>query len=98
MRVTLVAKKPQPLSKVGAAVYVITHEDIRRSGMTNIPDLLRIVPGVDVARIDANAWAISIRGFNSRYANKVLVMIDGRTVYTPAFSGVYLDQQDVPLE
>src|SRR5271169_4420579 len=66
--------------------------------MLNIPDLLRMVPGVDVARLDANAWAISIRGFNFRYSDKVLVLIDGRSVYTPGFSGVYWDQQDVPLE
>ncbi len=66
--------------------------------MRNIPDLLRMAPGVDVARIDANAWAISIRGFNDRYSTKVLVLIDGRSVYHPAFSGVYWDQQDVPLE
>lgn len=98
MKVTSVSKKEQSLSKTAAAVYVITQEDIRRSGMTNIPDLLRMVPGVDVARIDANTWAISIRGFNYRYSTKVLVLIDGRTVYTPAFSGVYWDQQSVPLE
>jgi iron complex outermembrane receptor protein len=77
---------------------VINQEDIRRSGATNIPDLLRMAPGVDVAQIDANTWAISIRGFNDRYANKVLVLIDGRTVYTPTTSGVYWDQLDVPLE
>jgi iron complex outermembrane receptor protein len=77
---------------------VISPEDIRRSGATNIPDVLRMVPGVQVARIDSNAWAISIRGFNTRYSNKVLVLVDGRTVYSPSFSGVYWDQQDVPLE
>jgi len=98
LRVTSVAKKDQTLSRAGAAVYVITQEDIRHSGMTNIPDLLRIVPGVDVARIDANTWAISIRGFNYRYSSKVLVLIDGRTVFTPGFSGVYWDQQSLPLE
>lgn len=98
IEVTSVSKKEQKLSSTGAAVYVIDQEAIRRSGATNIPDLLRMVPGVDVARIDANSWAISIRGFNYKYANKVLVLIDGRTVYTPGFSGVYWDQQDVPLE
>ncbi len=98
MRVTSVSKREQKLSSAGAAAYVITQDDIRHSGMTNIPDLLRMVPGVDVARIDANTWAISIRGFNYRYSTKVLVLIDGRTVYTPGFSGVYWDQQDVPLE
>jgi len=98
MQVTSVSKRSQKLSSAGAAAYVITQDDIRRSGMTNIPDLLRMVPGVDVARINANTWAISIRGFNYRYSTKVLVLIDGRTVYTPGFSGVYWDEQDVPLE
>ena len=98
VEVTSVSKKEQKLSRAAAAVYVINQEDIRRSGATNIPDLLRIAPGVDVAQIDANTWAISIRGFNDRYANKVLVLIDGRTVYTPTTSGVYWDQLDVPLE
>jgi len=98
IQVTSVSRKEQRLARTAAAAYVITQEAIRRSGVTNIPDLLRMVPGVEVARIDANAWAISIRGFNHRYSTKVLVLIDGRTVYTPAYSGVYWDQQDVPLE
>jgi iron complex outermembrane receptor protein len=98
IQVTSVSKKEQRLSNAGAAVFVIAEEDIRRSGATNIPDLLRMVPGVQVARIDANAWAISIRGFNTRYSNKVLVLIDGRSVYSPSFSGVFWDQQAVPLE
>src|SRR3984885_5026961 len=98
IEVTSVSRKEEKLSKTAAAVYVISQEDIRRSGATNIPDLLRMAPGVDVAQIDANTWAISIRGFNDRYANKVLVLVDGRTVYTPTTSGVYWDQLDVPLE
>jgi len=98
IEVTSVSRKEQKLSNTAAAVYVINQETIRRSGATNIPDLLRMVPGVDVAQIDANTWAISIRGFNDRYANKVLVLVDGRTVYTPTTSGVYWDQLDVPLE
>src|SRR5580692_5947839 len=98
IQVTSVSKKEQELSKAGAAVFVITQEDIRRSGMLNIPDLLRMVPGVNVARLDANSWAISIRGFNDRYSNKVLVLIDGRSVYSESFSGVFWDQQNVPLE
>jgi iron complex outermembrane receptor protein len=97
-QVTSVSKKDQALFKAGAAIFVISRDDIRRSGATNIPDLLRMVPGVDVASVDANTWAISIRGFNTRYSDKVLVLIDGRSVYTPSFSGVYWDQQDVPLE
>jgi iron complex outermembrane receptor protein len=98
IEVTSVSRKEQKLSNTAAAVYVINQEMIRRSGATNIPDLLRMAPGVDVAQIDANTWAISIRGFNDRYANKVLVLVDGRTVYTPTTSGVYWDQLDVPLE
>jgi iron complex outermembrane receptor protein len=98
LKVTSVSKREQPLSRTAAAVFVISQEDIRRSGALNIPDLLRMAPGVDVEQIDANAWAISIRGFNSRYSNKVLVLIDGRTVYNPLFSGVYWDQLEMPLE
>ena len=98
VEVTTASKKAQFLTDVPAAIYVITSEDIRRSGATSVPDLLRMVPGVQVAQIDANKWAISIRGFNGRYANKLLVLIDGRSVYTPLFSGVYWDVQDVMLE
>jgi iron complex outermembrane receptor protein len=96
--VTSVARKEQKLSQAAAAVFVITQDDIRRSGATNIPDILRMAPGVNVARIDSNTWAISIRGFNDRYSNKILVLIDSRAVYQPSFSGVYWDQIDVPLE
>src|SRR5580700_6331931 len=98
MEVTSASKKEQKLSQVAAAIFVITQEDIRRSGATNIPDVLRIAPGVQVAQLDANIWVITIRGFSDRFADKVLVLIDGRTVYTPTTSGVYWDQQDVPLE
>jgi iron complex outermembrane receptor protein len=98
IEVTSVSKKEQTLSQTGAAVFVIGQEDIRRSGAANIPDLLRLAPGVEVAQIDANRWAISIRGFNDLYSNKVLVLIDGRTVYVNTFSGVFWDQINVPLE
>jgi iron complex outermembrane receptor protein len=98
VQVVSVSRKEQKLAKTGAAVFVITQDDIHRSGAANIPDVLRMAPGVNVARIDANAWAISIRGFNSRYSDKILVLIDGRSIYSPAFSGVYWDQIDVPLE
>jgi iron complex outermembrane receptor protein len=98
VQVTSVSKKEQKLAKTGAAIFVITQEDIRRSGATSIPELLRMVPGVDVARVDHSNWAVSIRGFNNVYANKVLVLIDGRSVYHPAFSGVLWFAQDVPLE
>lgn len=98
IEVTLLTKKKQKLSESAAAVYVIMQEDIRRSGVTSIPEALRLAPGLQVARIDSNKWAISSRGFNDRFANKLLVLIDGRSVYTPLFSGVYWDVQDVLLE
>lgn len=98
IEVVSASKKTEKLSRVAAAVYVITQDDIRRSGATNIPDLLRMVPGLDVAQINANTWAISSRGFNSEFADKMLVLIDGRTVYDPLFSGVFWNAQDLPLE
>lgn len=98
IEVTSVSKKPEKQSEAAAAVFVITNDDLRRWGVTNIPEALRRVPGIDVARIDANKWAITSRGFNSRFANKLLVLIDGRSVYTPLFAGVYWDSQDVVLE
>jgi iron complex outermembrane recepter protein len=97
VEVTSVSRKEQKLSQTAAAVYVINQDDIRRSGARNIPDLLRMAPGVDVAQIDANTWAISIRGFNDRLASGVLVLIDGRSVYTPTTSGVFWDELDVLL-
>ncbi len=97
--VTSVSRKDQKLSKIPAAVYVITQEAIKRSGATIIPDLLRMAPGVQVAQVEANRWAISVRGFNGIYSNKLLVLVDGRTVYTPSFSGVYWDQLlEIPLD
>ena len=98
IQVTSVAKKPQKISESAAAIYVITQEDIRRSGMNSIPELLRMVPGLDVAQIDANKWAVSSRGFNDRFANNLLVLIDGRSVYSPTFAGTYWDSQDTVLE
>jgi iron complex outermembrane recepter protein len=98
MEVTSASKKEQKLSSVAAAIFVITPEDIRRSGATNIPDLLRMVPGLDVAQINGSTWAIGARGFNQQFSNKLLVMIDSRIVYTPNFAGVYWDTLDVPLE
>ena len=98
IEVTSASKKQEKLSQTAAAIYVITQEDIRRSGATSIPELLRMVPGLEVAHIDANKWAISARGFNEQFADKMLVLIDGRTVYTPLFSGVYWDVQDMLLE
>jgi iron complex outermembrane recepter protein len=98
VEVTSVAKRQQPLSETAAAVYVITQEDIRRSGATNIPEALRLAPGVQVAQINAHTWAVTIRGFDDRYANKLLVLIDGRVVYTPLFSGTVWNLEDTMLE
>lgn len=98
LEVTSIGRKPQKVSEMAAAVFVITQEDIRRSGVTSIPEALRMVPGLSVARIDGSKWAISSRGFNGRFANKLLVLIDGRSVYSPLFSGVYWDIQDTLLD
>jgi iron complex outermembrane recepter protein len=92
------SKKPEMVSDTAAAVYVITQEDIRRSGVTSIPEALRLAPGVHVARITATDWAINIRGLNSQFAQNLLVLIDGRSVYTHVFSGVFWDIQDTVLE
>lgn len=96
--VTSVSKKTTKLSESAAAIYVVTQEDIRRLGITSIPDALRTVPGLDVARISATQWAVSARGFNGQLSNKLLVLVDGRTVYSPVFGGVYWSLQDVMLE
>jgi iron complex outermembrane receptor protein len=98
VEVTSVARRKESLSEAAAAVYVLTGEEIHRSGATSIPEALRMVPGLEVARIDASKWAITARGFNGRFANKLLVLIDGRSVYSPVFSGVYWDDQDTPLD
>src|SRR5207237_1884211 len=98
MQVTSVSKRTQKVADAAAAIFVITQEDIRRSGARSIPEALRLAPGLEVARIDSNKWAIASRGFNGRFDNKLLVLIDGRSVYTPLFSGVYWNVQDVMLE
>ena len=95
--VTSASKKEQKLSKVAASIYVLNQDDIRRSGATSIPDLLRLVPGMDVAQVSQDTWAVSVRGFNNIWADKLLVLIDGRSVYNPALSGTLWDTQDVPL-
>ncbi|MBI2380240.1 MAG: TonB-dependent receptor [Gammaproteobacteria bacterium] len=97
-QVTTAARKAQPLSKTSAAVYVISRETIRDSGATSIPELLRRVPGVQVQQLDASKWAVSIRGFNSRLNNKLLVLIDGRPVYDHTLSGVYWEAVALPLD
>ena len=97
VEVISVSRKPQTVPDSPAAVYVITQDEIRRSGHASIPELLRMVPGLHVARINSSSWAISARGFNGRFNNKMLVMIDGRTVFTSLFSGVFWDVQDLHL-
>ena len=96
--VTSVSRKKQRLMDSAAAIYVITDEDIQRSGVTSIPEALRMVPGMQVARLNSNTWSISTRGFNYIFANKLLILVDGRTVYSPLFSGVNWDVQDTMLE
>jgi iron complex outermembrane receptor protein len=98
IEVTTASRKEQSLFDAPAAAGVIRGEDIRRMGVRSIPEALRMVPGTNVSRIDANKWAVSIRGFSDRFSNKLQVLIDGRSVYTPLFSGVFWDQQDVFLE
>ena len=98
IEVTSVSKKEESWLQAPAAIYVITQEDIRRSGVTSIPEALRMAPGLQVAQIDSNKWAVSARGFNGIFANKLLVLIDGRTVYTPLFAGVYWNLQDTMIE
>lgn len=98
IEVTSPAKEPQPAFRVPMAIYVITSEDIRRSGATSIPEVLRLAPGVEVARIEGSKWSVGIRGFGSRLARSVLVLIDGRTVYTTFFAGTYWEVQDTLLE
>ena len=98
IKVTTVSRRPQKLSEVASAVFVITQDDIRRSGATNIPDALRMAPGVQVDRLGTDKWAVSIRGFTGRFANKLQVLIDGRSVYNPIFSGTLWEQQDTLME
>src|SRR2546430_9680169 len=98
IEVTTVSKQPVKVSQTPAAIYVITQEDIRRSGATSIPEALRLAPGVEVARVDSNTWSLGVRGFGSALSRSVLVLIDGRTVYTPLFAGVYWQVQDTLLE
>ncbi len=98
IEVTTVTRVPEPSSLTPAAVYVITAEDIRRSGATSIPEALRLAPGVQVARIDSSTWAIGIRGFADRLARSMLVLIDGRAVYSTLFAGTYWEVQDLPLD
>lgn len=98
VEVTSAAKKPQELRDIPAAVHIISAEDIRRSGALSIPEALRLAPGVQVLAINNNRWSVSIRGGAREYSNKLLVLVDGRSVYSPTYSGVMWDALDVPLE
>jgi iron complex outermembrane receptor protein len=98
VEVTSVRKSRQRLSRTAMAIHVITQDDIRRSGATNLPEALRLAPGVHVSRVNGATWAVSIRGFGSFYANKLLVMIDGRTIYSPVMSGVEWSRHLVMME
>ena len=98
LTVTSVAKRQQKLNDTAAAIYVITQEDLRRTGANSIPEALRMVPGLQVARVSGSQWAISARGFNGALANKLLVLIDGRSIYSPVFSGTYWDDQSTLMQ
>lgn len=97
IEVTTVSKKEEELFHAAAAIFVITGDDIRQSGATSLPEALSMVPGMEVARFDANKWGVTSRGFNDLFANKLLVLIDGRSVYSPIFSGVFWDMQNISL-
>jgi len=97
LEVTSVSRRPERLGQTASAIQVITQDDIRRSGASNLPEALRLATNLQVAQVDSRQWAISARGLNSTTANKLLVLIDGRTAYTPLFSGVFWDVQQVPL-
>lgn len=98
IQVTSVSKRPEKLSEAASGIQVITGDDIRRAGATSLPEALRLASNLEVAQIDSRQWAISARGFNNVFADKMLVLIDGRTVYTPLYAGVYWDVQDTMLE
>src|SRR5258708_24173895 len=98
LKVTSVSKRSERSFQASAAIYVISQEDIHRCGVTSVPEALRLAPGVEVARINANQWAIGIRGFGSRLSRSVLVLIDGRSVYNPLFAGTYWELQNYLLD
>ena len=98
LRVTSVSRRSEPLGQSSGSIYLITAEDIRRSGFSSIPEVLRLAPGVEVARENAHSWTVSVRGFNNDLSNKLLVLIDGRSVYSPLYAGVFWDAQDTLLQ
>src|SRR4051812_7775082 len=97
LEVTSVSKRPEKLAAAASAIQLLTGEEIRRAGATSLPEALRLAGNLEVAQIDARQWAITARGFNNVFADKMLVLIDGRTVYTPLYAGVYWDVQDTLL-
>ena len=97
LQVTSAGRRQQRAEDVAGAVYVITQDDIRRSGLRSLPEILRLAPGVQVAQVSANKWAVSVRGFNSVYSNKLLILIDGRSLYNRAFAGVFWDANDLDV-
>src|SRR5713226_9274465 len=98
LQVTSVSKRPERLSQTASAIQVITQEDIRRSGAASLPEALRLASNLQVAQVDSRQWAITARGFNNTLANKLLVMMDGRNLYTPLFAGVFWDMQDTFMD
>jgi iron complex outermembrane recepter protein len=98
LEVTSASKQPEQVWRTAAAIHVITREDIRRSGATTLPEVLRLAPGVEVARIDTTHWSVGVRGFGDQFSKSVLVLMDGRSVYTPLFAGVLWAVQETPLE
>lgn len=98
IEVVAATKHAQPIFETAAAVFVLRHEELVHAGVRNLPEALRLVPGLTVAQIDANKWAVSVRGFSSRFSDKLLVLIDGRSIYTPTFSGVFWEVQHLPIE
>lgn len=98
LSISIASKRAEPNFETASATFVLTHAEIQQSGARRLPDVLRLIPGVQVAQISARHYAISIRGFNSAFSNKLLVLVDGRSIYDISFSGVVWDSQDLPLE
>jgi len=98
IEVTSVSKRPEEVWRTAVAIHVITHDDIRRSGATSIPEVLRLAPGIEVARIDSDHWSIGVRGFGDQFSKSLLVLIDGRSIYTPLFAGMYWPAHDALLD
>ncbi len=98
VQVESVSKAKEDIIKSASAVYIITSEDIKKSGVTTLPDLFKSVPGVDVVRVDSNKWGVAVRGFNGVFSNKLMVLVDGVNIYNHLFAGVFWDVQSIPLE